>query len=151
MKKNFEKNVLIENFLLLRNHFLGNSLDVKNFSRNILVQKFLLLQSHFLGNSLDTKNIIIIFLVENFLSKNICLKIFWSKIVYSLKIISSEVVGMKHFLFENCLVTFSYCQIIISLGTVEMKKIFEKMFWWKFSYCCTISSDEKSFGRKMFV
>jgi hypothetical protein len=44
------KKFFVEKFLLLQNHFLGNSLDEKNF-----VENFLLLQNHFPAHSSDEK------------------------------------------------------------------------------------------------
>ena len=120
--------------LFLQNNFLGNTLDetffswkifivTKSFPRNklgkkilveiFLVQNFLLLQNHFLRNSLDKKGFL--------------RKMFWLKIFYCCKIISSETVWMKKILVELFLVQNILLLQKHSLGNCSD----EKFFWWK--------------------
>ena len=72
--KIFLKYLLVENFLLLQNNFLGNRFD-QNFRWKYLSRKFLWLQNYFHGNTFEPK---------------IFWKIFRWKIFYGCKIISSE-------------------------------------------------------------
>ena len=109
-------------FLLLQNHFLGNSLDKKNFGRKFFWSKnfwskFLLLQNHFLGISLDDKiygRNFFLLLQNHFLGKSL----------------DEEIFGRNF-----------YCCKIISTETDLMKNSFvRKWFWSKILYWCKIIS-----------
>jgi len=102
-ENNSWKIFLYENFLWLQYHFLENRLARKKFLKNFFGRKFFMVAKSFPRKQIrKEKNSWKMFLVENFLwlqnhflenrfaRKRILEKLFWSKICYSCKIISSK-------------------------------------------------------------
>jgi len=57
---------LVQNFLLLQNHFLGNCLDEINFSRKFFGRRFFIVAKSFPRKQIGRNN----FIIENFFVEN---------------------------------------------------------------------------------
>ena len=136
MRKFFwSKIVLVENFLLLKNHFLENRFARKTFWDNFLLENSFLLQNHFLDNRFARKKKLgKIVLVEKYFGRNFFC---WTFFIVAKSFLRKQVWKKKseNFLVENF--------ILLPNNILENKSAkrfsFEKLFW------------EYVHGRKFFI